>query len=146
MTQISTLSPAISVIIPVFNREKYIETCIASITAQTLKNIEIICIDDGSTDGSAAILEEYAAKDNRIKVIIQANGGLSAARNTGLEHATGEWIMGVDSDDYIDCDTIEKVLNEDSLKADVIVFGYQSFWESNISTTKEKDFTFEMQR
>lgn len=140
------MNPLISVIVPVYNTEKYLRKCLDSICGQTYRSLEILCVNDGSTDGSAAILEEYAAKDNRIKVIIQANGGLSAARNTGLEHATGEWIMGVDSDDYIDCDTIEKVLNEDSLKADVIVFGYQSFWESNISTTKEKDFTFEMQR
>ncbi len=138
-------SPLISVIVPVYNVEKYLRKCLDSICGQTYRNLEILCVNDGSTDGSPAILEEYAARDSRIKVFTQANAGLAAARNTGLAHATGEWITGVDSDDYIDCDTFEKVLNEEGLKADVMIFGYQSVWESGAASTREKDFTFEMQ-
>ena len=83
-------SPLISVIVPVYNVEKYLRKCLDSICGQTYRNLEILCVNDGSTDGSAAILEEYAARDARIKVFTQPNRGLSAARNTGLEHATVE--------------------------------------------------------
>ena len=138
-------SPLISVIVPVYNVEQYLRKCLDSICGQTYHNLEILCVNDGSTDGSAAILEEYAARDSRIKVFTQGNAGLAAARNTGLAHATGEWITGVDSDDYIDCDTFEKVLNKESLQADVMIFGYQSIWESDATPCRERDFTFEMQ-
>ena len=93
--------PKISVIIPVYNAEKYLRECLDSITNQTFKDIEIICVNDGSTDSSLQILNEYAQKDNRIIVISQDNQGLSAARNTGIANATGEYISFVDSDDYV---------------------------------------------
>lgn len=93
--------PEVSVIIPVYNVEKYLRECLDSVLGQTLQNIEVICINDGSTDGSEAILEEYAARDSRIRVVTQKNGGLNAARNSGLDQVTGEYIAIVDSDDWI---------------------------------------------
>ena len=97
----------ISVIVPVYNVEKYLEECINSIINQTYKNLEIILVDDGATDNSGKMCDEFAKKDNRIKVIHKNNGGLSDARNAGIEIATGEYIQFVDSDDYIDFDMIE---------------------------------------
>lgn len=91
----------ISVIVPVYNVEEYITKCLKSICEQTYLNLEIILVDDGSTDESGKICDEFAGGDNRIKVIHKTNGGLSDARNAGLEIATGEWIGFVDSDDYI---------------------------------------------
>lgn len=102
----------ISVIIPVYNVEKYLDECLTSVINQTLKDIEIICIDDGSTDNSAAIVEKYTAQDGRIKLIRhEKNKGLSAARNTGLEHAAGDFIYFLDSDDYIEPDLFECAVN-----------------------------------
>ena len=92
----------ISVIVPVYNVEKYLRKCVDSIVAQTYTNLEIILVDDGSPDNCGKICDEYAEKDSRIKVIHQKNGGLSAARNAGLDIATGDYIGFVDSDDYID--------------------------------------------
>lgn len=91
--------PKVSVIIPVYNVEAYLRQCLDSVVNQTLKEIEIICIDDGSTDGSAAILQEYAAKDERIKILTQVNSGAGAARNVGLAQASGVWLSFLDADD-----------------------------------------------
>ena len=91
----------ISIIVPVYNVDKYIERCIQSIINQTYKNLEIILIDDGSTDKSGAICDKYSKIDNRINVIHKKNGGLSEARNVGLDIARGDYIGFVDSDDYI---------------------------------------------
>ena len=96
--------PKISVIIPVYNVEKYLAECLTSVVNQTFKDIEIICINDGSTDNSPKILEEFAQKDNRIKIINQENQGMSCARNAGLAVATGEYISFIDSDDYVSTD------------------------------------------
>ncbi len=96
--------PLISVIIPVYNVEKYLCKCIDSVLAQTYTNLEIILVDDGSTDNSGQICDEYTVKDKRVKVIHQQNGGVSSARNAGLNAAHGEYIGFVDGDDYIDAD------------------------------------------
>ena len=101
----------VSIIIPIFNTEKYIERCIQSITAQTLREIEIICVNDGSTDHSMAIINRYADNDSRIKIIEQENLMQGAARNAGMKIAQGEYIGFVDSDDYIDLDYYEKLYN-----------------------------------
>lgn len=124
------MSSLVSVIIPVYNVEKYLRKCLDSICNQTYRNLEILCVNDGSTDGSAAILEEYAAKDTRIKVFSQANAGLSAARNTALAHATGEWITGVDSDDYLASDAYEYALKAITKEVDIICFGTRVVWEA----------------
>lgn len=92
----------VSVIVPIYKVEKYLQKCIDSIRNQTYSKLEIILIDDGSPDNCPKICDEYAALDSRIKVIHKANGGLSDARNAGIDAATGKWIMFVDSDDYID--------------------------------------------
>jgi len=99
----------ISIIVPVYNAEAFLEECLDSILAQTLKGIEIICINDGSRDNSQAILERYAKKDGRIKVLTKENGGQSSARNLGLKIARGEYIGFVDSDDFIVPDMMEKL-------------------------------------
>ncbi len=96
------MAPKISIIVPVYNVEKYLSICLDSLINQTLNDIEIICINDGSTDGSLEILNEYAKKDTRIKIITQKNQGLSMARNNGLKEAKGEYISFIDSDDWID--------------------------------------------
>ena len=93
--------PKISVIVPVYNVEEYLDVCLDTIIMQTFKDFEVICVDDGTQDSSGEILDKYALFDKRIKVIHQENKGLSGARNTGVEAANGEYIMFVDSDDYI---------------------------------------------
>lgn len=94
-------SVKVSVIVPIYNVEKYIGKCILSIIEQTYKNIEIILVDDGSLDDSGNIADEYATRDNRIKVIHKANAGVSAARNSGLDAATGDFVCFSDGDDYV---------------------------------------------
>ena len=94
----------ISVIVPVYNVEKYLARCVASILAQTYENLEVILVDDGATDRSGLICDEFASKDSSVKVIHKKNGGLSSARNAGLETAAGEYIAFVDSDDWIEPD------------------------------------------
>jgi glycosyltransferase involved in cell wall biosynthesis len=93
-------NPTISVIVPVYNVEKYLDECIQSIVSQTFKDIEIILVNDGSTDSSGLICDQWMQKDERIKVIHKKNGGLSSARNAGIDAAQGKYIIFVDSDDY----------------------------------------------
>lgn len=102
----------ISIVIPVYNVEKYICKCIDSVLSQTLKEFEIILVDDGSTDNSGTICDEYALKDNRIKIIHKNNGGVSDARNTGMDLAEGEFMLFVDSDDWIEHGTVEYLYNK----------------------------------
>lgn len=99
--------PAISIIIPVYNVEKYLRRCLDSVLGQTFTDWQAICVNDGSPDGSAAILSEYAARDARFVIVNKENGGLSDARNAGLPYATGEYIMYLDSDDFIHPQTME---------------------------------------
>jgi glycosyltransferase involved in cell wall biosynthesis len=101
----------ISIIVPIYNVEKYLRECIESIISQTYKNLEIILIDDGSPDNCGKICDEYARKDDRIKVIHKENGGVSDARNCGLDNATGKYLAFVDPDDYVDNTYIEKLYN-----------------------------------
>ena len=103
--------PAVSVVIPVYNSEKYVEKCIQSVMAQTLPDLEIIIINDGSTDESGRILRELTQKDSRIVLLEQANQGVAAARNQGVEKATGKYITFVDGDDYLQEDYIELMYN-----------------------------------
>ena len=120
--------PKVSVIIPVYNVEKYLCQCLDSIVDQTLSDIEIICIDDGSTDGSYAILQEYAQKDARIVVLQQKNAGAGTARNFGLQIAKGEYLSILDSDDYFESDMLEKAyLQCEKDSADFCVFRSDRF-------------------
>ena len=101
-------SAKVSVTVPVYNTAKYLDRCLSSLIEQTLQDIEIVLVDDGSTDGSDSICDSWAERDNRIKVIHQRNGGLWKARQTGLENATGEFIIVCDSDDWVDTSAYEK--------------------------------------
>lgn len=101
----------LSIIVPVYNVEKYLPKCLESLIKQTLKDIEIICVNDGSMDNSLAILKEFASKDSRIRIIDNQHQGVAKTRNTGIEQSTGEYIGFVDSDDYIDLDFFEKLYN-----------------------------------
>lgn len=103
------MDKCISVIVPVYKVEKYLDRCIESIVAQTYKNIEIIIVDDGSPDKCPQICDAWKSKDSRIQVIHKKNGGLSSARNMGIHMATGEYILFVDSDDCIVSDACEKL-------------------------------------
>lgn len=100
------MSPSFSIIIPVYNVAPYLRECLDSVLAQIFSNWEAVCVDDGSTDGSGAILDEYAARDIRFKVIHQGNAGVSAARNVALEAATGEWVTFLDADDKINAERL----------------------------------------
>ena len=120
----------VSVILPVYNVSDYLRQCMDSIVGQTLKDIEIICVDDGSTDDSLAILKEYEAKDQRVKVIQQANAGAGAARNKGLEIATGEYLSFLDSDDFFEPDMLEKAWSKaHETRAQVVVFRSDQYRE-----------------
>lgn len=114
-------TPKVSVIIPVYNTEKYLRECLDSVINQTLKEIEIICVDDGSTDNSLEILKEYAAKDNRITVLAQENLYAGVARNAGMMVASGEYYHFLDSDDWVENDIYKIILNSDK-KYDIVVF------------------------
>lgn len=110
--KVNVSMPKISIIVPLYNSEKYLARCIKSILNQTFKNFELILVDDGSIDGSLSICEGFAEKDTRIKVIHKENGGVSTARNTGLEIAVGDYITFVDSDDYIEPNMYEQMMNK----------------------------------
>lgn len=105
------MSELISVIVPVYNVEKYLDKCIQSILGQTYSNIELLLIDDGSTDSSGAICDKYVMQDSRVRVFHKFNEGVSVARNWGLDNAKGEWIAFVDADDWIDADMYEQMYN-----------------------------------
>lgn len=116
----------VSVIVPVYNVERYIKECLDSLISQSYKNIEIILIDDGSIDNSGQICDVYASKYNNLKVIHKDNEGLGFARNTGLKNASGDFIMFMDSDDYLDSDLIEVLVDEiKSFGADVCKSGFR---------------------
>lgn len=125
--------PKVCCILPIFKVEKYLRRCVDSVCNQTMKDIEIILVDDGSPDGCGTICDEYAQKDDRIKVIHKENGGLGYARNRGLEIATGEYVAFIDSDDYVDSDMVEKLYAEcvakslDAIFADFYVEGNSGF-------------------
>ncbi|WP_042707358.1 glycosyltransferase family 2 protein, partial [Methanobrevibacter wolinii] len=123
----------VSVIIPVYNSEKYLKEAIASILKQTLEDIELICINDRSTDNSIDILETYKKKDKRIKIINQKNQGLSVARNKGLKNSKGDYIYFIDSDDYIAKNTLKELYQNAILNdSDIVVYKMAHFNENNI--------------
>ncbi len=126
--------PKISVIIPIFNTEKWLNKCIQSIINQTYKNLEIICVDDGSTDNSRSIVIEFQKRDNRIILISQQNQGVSAARSNGISKATGEYIAFVDSDDYLEED-MYSVLYSMAIEynADISHCGYMKHKSNNVN-------------
>ena len=124
--------PNISIIVPIYNVEVYLRPCVDSILAQTFTDFELILVDDGSPDNCGAICDEYAVKDSRIHVIHQENGGLSAARNTGIETAKGMYLTFIDSDDLVHPHMLEKMKSElENRDADVCICDLQRFSEMN---------------
>ena len=150
------MKPTLSIIIPVYNVEKYLRRCVDSVLAKELSSFEIILVDDGSPDGSGAICDEYAAKDSRIKVIHKKNGGLSMARNDGIDASSGEYIVFLDSDDWwnpeVDVNSIlERVKSEPEV--DMFLFSSLDYVEgvgyfkraeherlAGVSTTTVRDY------
>lgn len=129
--------PKVSVIIPVYNVESFLEECISSIISQTLEDIEIICVNDGSTDNSVKILKEYLEKDKRITIVEQSNGGLSCARNKGVEYASGDYIYFMDSDDFIEHEALECLFDRSTKdNLDILYFNAESFFEDKESELK----------
>lgn len=114
----------VSVIVPIYNADKYLCRCIDSILDQSYKDFELLLVDDGSTDGSAAICDEYAGKDSRIKVFHKQNGGVSSARNVGLNYAKGDWISFIDSDDYVNINFLLDFVNDETEIDELIVQGF----------------------
>lgn len=118
----------VSVIIPVYNAEEYLEQCVGSVMNQTLQDIEILCVDDGSPDNSLEVLKRLQAKDDRIRIISQPNGGAGAARNNGLRHATGEYLSFLDADDFFEPNMLEEaVAAADQYRADFVVFNSDQY-------------------
>jgi glycosyltransferase involved in cell wall biosynthesis len=126
---------AVSIIVPIYNVEKFLARCLDSLINQTLKEIEIICVNDGSSDNSAQILQDYAQKDNRITIINQPHLGVSVARNKGMEIAQGEFLGFVDSDDWVDLDFYEKLYNSAKKNdCDICCGGIKKFHKLKIET------------
>ena len=126
-----SFTPNVSVIVPVYNTEPYLRECLDSICGQTLRNIEIICVNDGSTDGSLSILEEYAARDPRVRVFSQENFGQGHARNVGLDLARGEYVYFMDSDDCLPFSALQKeYASAKAADLDVLLFEGESMYES----------------
>ena len=133
----------VTIIIPIYNLEKYIKKCIDSVIKQTLKEIEIILVDDGSTDASPSICDDYAKNDDRIKVVHQKNMGLSGARNTGIHESTGKWFMIVDGDDWLEPDAVEVLYkNAEDNDSDIFI---SSFYD-NYPQKQIKDSFFNEDR
>lgn len=119
------MKPKVSIIVPIYNMESYLTRCLNSLVSQSLIDIEILAVNDGSTDKTMKILTEYASKDSRIKVINKKNGGVSSARNTGIQASTGEYVGFVDPDDWVDYDMYEKLYNTAvTSQSDVVMCSY----------------------
>lgn len=130
----------VSVIVPIYNVEKYLDKCIYSIINQTYKNIEIILVDDGSKDNSGIIANEWGKKDKRVKVYHKVNGGLSDARNYGIERANGDYISFIDSDDYIDKNYLFFLYEcMDKYKSDISICGRYAVYENGVKKCKYKE-------
>lgn len=136
----------VSIVVPVYNVEIYLDDCLKSVLAQTYSNLEIILVDDGSTDNSGAMCDAYMKIDSRIQVFHQKNGGLSAARNFGMRHASGKYIYFLDSDDYIEKNAIEELVKvaEDECADVVFLMAAYSIqivkaMETKIVTCGQKD-------
>ena len=130
----------VSVVVPIYNVEDYLDKCVETIVNQTYKNLEIILVDDGAKDNSGPLCDKWAAKDSRIKVVHKENGGLSSARNTGMEVATGDYIMFEDSDDWLELELIEKCVDRITKdNSELVIFGYKKVNEQGANLG---EFTF----
>lgn len=138
----------VSIVVPIYKSEKYLDQCIGSIVNQTYRNLEVLLVDDGSPDNCPKMCDDWAARDPRIRVIHKQNAGSGMARNTGIEHATGEYICFFDSDDYLMPDAVEKACRKArEEQADIVVFGMQSIdpkgqiVKTNIPTSSAAEYT-----
>ena len=123
--------PLVSIVMPVFNAEAYLEESLHSVTGQTYKNLEIICVNDGSTDGSRDLLQKIGQKDSRIRILNQDNKGAGEARNHGMDEATGEYIYFFDADDLLRKKAIQTMVEAAGKHdADIVLFGYYKFTDS----------------
>lgn len=130
--------PLVSVVVPVYNVEKYLDRCVQSIVGQTYDNLEIILVDDGSTDGSAVICDNWASSDGRIKVIHKKNAGLGMARNSGMDSAGGKYIFFFDSDDSVDTKTVEKcVSTAEKNDSDAVIYALCDVYDDGRTSEKE---------
>lgn len=130
--------PLVSIVVPIYNTECFLDRCLKSITGQTCTDLEIILVDDGSTDTSSDIAERYESKDKRVRLIKQANRGASSARNTGLDSSHGDYVMFVDSDDWIDSNMVEVLVKDiKEEKADMVIS--QVPYDRHISEVKKMD-------
>lgn len=130
-------SPTITIIVPIYNREDLLERCLHSILCQNYNDFELILVDDGSSDNSGNICDNYANKDSRIKVIHQPNSGVSLARQKGIEHSSGKWILFVDSDDFIENDALLE-LSLHLQDSDIILFNFYELNKNNKTERKQK--------
>lgn len=128
------MSPSFSIIVPVFNVTPYLRECLDSVCMQSFTDWECICVDDGSSDGSGSILDEYVAKDPRFRVIHQPNGGEGAARNAGLAVARGEWIVFLDGDDLLSSDALRRIGEVVAADVEIIRFDFSTFQDSELPT------------
>lgn len=132
----------VSVIVPVYNVEKYLPKCIESITGQTYKCLELVLVDDGSTDNSGNICDGYASADGRVRVLHRENGGRAAARNTGIEAASGDYLMFVDGDDWIDANTLEELICIMDENTEMVIFRGRNIYSDRV----EDESTGEVRR
>lgn len=139
------MQPKVSIIVPIYNVEKYLDRCMQSLLGQTLKDIEIIMVDDESPDSCPVMCDEYAAKDARVKVIHKKNGGLGMACNSGIESATGEYVAFCDSDDWVELDTYECMYAAAvSTQADAVYTGIQTINDANVVRPMNQPTRFEV--
>jgi len=133
--------PQISVVVPVYNVEKYLRECLDSLANQTFEDFEVICVNDGSDDSSIDILEEYASEDERFKIVSQENKGLSGARNTGMDYIKGRYLLFLDSDDWLELNALELLYNHaNALNSEMVIFPYRYF-NQETKEYEENDFT-----
>lgn len=134
---------AVSIIVPVYNAEQYIENCINSILAQNFKDFELILVDDGSTDLSGEICDRFALNDKRVRVLHLSNAGVSSARNAGIEHSAGDFIMFCDSDDYVSPDWMEKLYNRAINAPDCLALGGYTIHDLRGKTGRHELITYD---
>lgn len=136
------MTAAVSVVVPVYNTSRYLKQCIESLTNQSLTNIELIFVDDGSTDNSTEILKEYQSRDNRINVLYQENQYAGVARNLGMANASGKYIIFLDSDDFFDRNMLRDTYNcAEKNQAEVVIFGYREY-DDKTNKAKEQKLRF----
>ena len=135
----------ISIVLPVYNVANYLRKCLDSLVNQTFKDFEVICVNDGSTDMSLSILEGYSLTDSRFKIITQENRGLSGARNTGIKHVRGEYVLFVDSDDWLEDNALEELYNHvKGFNSEITMFKFRYFNEDTKEFSENQNSKLEI--